>query len=207
MHTPPRSNAEWLAAIREPGDGGAAAVSGLGRFLRGALARALRGRQPDLDLEELVQESLTRILDSLDTFRGDSAFTTWAVAVATRVAFTELRRRRVRRQATDGFAAAVLDADAIVCEATAEPVSIVADRQLLAALRAAIAHDLSERQRIAIVAELRGVPTVEIAARLGTNQNALYKLVHDARKKLRRALAERGFGPDSWSAEETGARR
>jgi len=65
------------------------------------------------------------------------------------------------------------------------------------ALRHAIATQLSERQRVAILAELRGVPTVEIAERLGSNQNALYKLTHDARKKLRTALVADGFTAES----------
>ena len=67
-----------------------------------------------------------------------------------------------------------------------------------------IAEDLTERQRTAILAELRGVPTIEIAERMGTNQNALYKLVHDARKKLRRALLDAGFSESELRAAYDG---
>ena len=71
---------------------------------------------------------------------------------------------------------------------------------LFAALDVAIHTRLSERQRTAVLAELHGLPTVEIAARLETNQNALYKLVHDARKKLRTALQDQGFDAEALSA-------
>ena len=72
----------------------------------------------------------------------------------------------------------------------------MAHDQLLRALTRAIDNELTDRQKIAIMAELRGVPTVEIARQLQTNQNALYKLVHDGRKKLRKALVAAGFSAE-----------
>ena len=144
------------------------------------------------------------VVRKLATFRGDSNFLTWAAAIATHVAFTELRRRTVRKQVRDAFAEVQLDVAQLACPRTPEPSDQIAQSDIVHALHAAIATVLTERQRTAVMAELRGVPSVEVAARLGTNQNALYKLVHDARKKLRQALEAGGFGRDSLHAVATG---
>ena len=57
-----------------------------------------------------------------------------------------------------------------------------------------VANDLTERQRTAVIAELRGMPQAEIGRRLGITRNAVYKLTHDARKKIKRGLEASGFG-------------
>jgi RNA polymerase sigma-70 factor (ECF subfamily) len=51
-----------------------------------------------------------------------------------------------------------------------------------------VTNILTEKQRMAILAELNGVPLEEIAVKLGNNLNATYKLLHDARKRLKAAL-------------------
>ncbi|MFG0319968.1 MAG: RNA polymerase sigma factor [Planctomycetota bacterium JB042] len=192
-----RSNDAWIAALRGRGDADDA-VGELSAYLHRVLGRALAGRLPaGLDLPELVQESLARIVASLPSFRGDSAFSTWAAGVALRVGFTALRRRSVRDRATDPFGAVERELSDLPAPASDRPDAVAARNDLHAALSRAIATRLTERQRLAVVAELRGVPTVEIADRLGTNPNALYKLTHDARVRLRRALLDAGFGADA----------
>lgn len=188
---PKRDDREWIDALLGRGAESSAAVSELEGFLRRVLARVVGNELGANDIAELIQESLTRMVRSITAFRGDSAFTTWSAAIATRVALTELRRRRVR--AADTFAGLEEEARQLRCPRTPDPGEEVAARQLREALDGAIRTRLTERQRIAILAELRGVPTIEIAERLGTNQNALYKLTHDARKKLRGALEDAGF--------------
>lgn len=187
-----RSNEAWLAALRGGGAGDAEVVRELESFLRGVVGRLAGARLGSSDVPELVQESLLRIVSSLDAFRGDSAFTTWAAAVATRAVFGELRRRRTREREVS-FETLVADVRELPEAREPSPEACASHGQLLAALEHAIANRLTERQRIAVMAELRGVPTLEIAERLGTNSNALYKLVHDARKQLKRALTEAGF--------------
>ncbi|MEZ6036581.1 MAG: sigma-70 family RNA polymerase sigma factor [Planctomycetota bacterium] len=191
--SPPFGNDTWLAALTGGGVAAAAATEALRRTLRGALERAFGDRGAGLDLEETTQEAVLQVLKSLERFRGDSSFTTWAIAVATRTAFTELRRRKVREGRTVPFAEVVEQAARFGDERAVDPAASAGNRQLFAALEQAIATALTERQRTAILAELRGVPTIEVAAQLGTNQNALYKLVHDARRNLRRELERRGF--------------
>lgn len=191
-----RTNTEWLDALGHDTGGSSAAAVDLCAYLRPSVARVLRGLGAT-EIEETLQETLVQILTNLETFRGDSAFTTWATAVAIRVAFRELRRRKVRAHRVDRFAEVRDEVEHIVDAKAVPAFEAAAQSQVVEALRAAIETSLTERQRVAIVAELSGVPTVEIADRLGTNQNALYKLVHDGRKKLRKVLETSGFSADS----------
>ncbi len=192
-----RSNAEWLEALQGQGDDHAVALDELQSYLRRALARMLSARGlRDEDLKDIVQETMARLLASHASFRGDSAFTTWATAVATRVGFTELRRRGGRERGTEAFEE--------VCEEALVPNSLdgpsmdeaLGRKQLFSALGRAIERDLTDRQKKVVLAELRGLSTIEIAERMDTTQNALYKVAHDARKKLRAALIAAGFSPD-----------
>lgn len=100
-----RTNEVWLQSLGGSGAADGAAVAELREVLRRGLRRALDGRAGADDgfIEDMAQEGVLKVLGGLATFRGDSRFTTWAVTVAVRVAFTELRRarwrgvRRVRR--------------------------------------------------------------------------------------------------------------
>ncbi len=193
---PHRTNEAWVEALRGIGEQSSEAAQDLAAYLRRVLAKVVRARFDSDDLGDLVQESLARILKSLDSFRGDSAFTTWATGIATRVAFTELRRRAVRARGTDAFDDVQEEVRRLEADAPA-PDEVASSRDLTRALRQAISTQLTERQRVAILSELRGIPTIEIADRMETNQNALYKLTHDARKKLKAALLEAGFEAES----------
>ena len=196
-----RTNEDWLRALRGeiPGD---AAIEELRDYLAGYLSRLSSGRGSLHDNDDIVQESLTRIVKSLDSFRGDSAFTTWAAAVATRTAFTEMRRRRVREERQESFESLV-EGTRSPATTTESPDIELTKSDMLGALHRAIDSELTARQRIAILAEHRGLPTIEIAEKLETNQNALYKLVHDARKKLRKALLDMGFDAESLHEQAT----
>ena len=61
-----------------------------------------------------------------------------------------------------------------------------------------ISEQSTGKQWLALTAELNGIPQDEIARQLGSNRNAVYKLTHDARRKLRAGLEAAGFGADSW---------
>lgn len=202
-----RSNAAWIEELRGHRPGSAAAVQELEAYLRRVLGRMLHGRLSDDEQAELVQESLVRIVRSLASFRGDSAFATWATGIATRTAFTALRQRRAREAHYEPFDTVQADARLLASSHAPTPSAALSHSQLIQALEHAIATRLTERQRIAILAELRGLPTVEIARELNINQNALYKLTHDARKKLRQALLEAGFDAESLHDHASGAYR
>jgi RNA polymerase sigma-70 factor (ECF subfamily) len=193
-----RTNEEWLAALR--GSGREAALSDLRQILVRGLSYALVD-QPNLqpgDLEDFAQEALLRILDRLDSFRGESQFTTWAHKIAIRVAFTELRRLRWRDVSLD----AAVEAGAIdfvpeaLVDMQADPEQQVLQRSLLEMLRQMMMTDLTERQRQALAAMLYGMPLEEIARRMGSNRNALYKLLHDARQKLKSRMMDHGLSSE-----------
>ncbi len=188
-----RSNDDWVAALRGADAQSCAVVEELHSYLHRALRKTLRRHEhlTDDDFSDLTQEAVLKLVEYLHTFRGDSAFTTWATSVAIRVAFTELRKRSARDRGQKAFELA--QEHALAAPSTQD---VVAKDDLLEALREAIESELSERQKVAIMAGLRGIPSVETARQLGTNQNALYKLVHDGRKKLRAALTSAGFTPE-----------
>ena len=193
-----RPNDEWLAALQGDPEAAGPLAEELSEYLRRVLGSTLSKRHlHDQDLADLTQEAMLQIVRSLATFRGDSAFTTWAAAVATRVAFTELRRRAAREAKHVAFRQA--EADALAHAAAPEHLAAEtteAYQALIRTLHEAIDEDLCPRQRVATLALLRGVPKIEIAEQMQSNQNAVYKLVHDARLRLRTSLAERGVTMD-----------
>lgn len=198
-----RSNDTWLEALRSRGGAAEQAVDELAAQLRRAVAKGTRGRLDAEAVADVVQESIGRILERLSSFRGDSAFTTWATGVALHVALTEIRRRSARKThqgALEALARLVWEQPS---QRPTAPDELLSRSHLYRVLEAAIATQLTERQRLAIVAELRGIPTVEIAEHLGTNVNALYKLTHDARRRLRVVLLEAGFTAESIHARAT----
>ncbi len=188
-----RTNSDWLALLTTRD---AAAVADLRETLCRGLARVLAGRAETSLAEDFAQDAVLRVLANLGSFRSDSRFLTWALAIATRVAFSELRKARYKDISLDALAG-----DG---RATPEPVAPPAeaapdeDREsVLGVLRRLIETDLTDRQRVVILGELAGVPQAVLADRLGTNRNALYKLGHDARMNLKRGLVAAGV-----SAEE-----
>lgn len=193
-----RTNEAWVAALRDEGARSAEAVRELAAYLRRMIDKGVQGRLDEADLSDVVHESIRSIIQALPAFRGDSRFTTWAAGIALRVAFTELRRRHARARAMGAFEAVEAEVRRISAARAPPPDEALARTATLQALEHAIATTLTERQRVAIVAELRGIPLVEIARRLETNVNALYKLTHDARRRLRRALADAGL-TEGWS--------
>jgi RNA polymerase sigma-70 factor (ECF subfamily) len=146
------------------------------------------------DHEDLAQQSaddaLVAVLAKLDQFRGESRFTTWAYKFALLEAAVKVRRR-----AWQGREVPLEDAAwSTLSTATAWAGRGAEDRELFAVLRGAIETDLSSRQREVLVAvALNDVPIDVLAERLGATRGALYKSLHDARRKLRAALRERGI--------------
>lgn len=190
-----RDNATWLAQLDSAGAEQHAALSDLREALLRGLRRALSDR-PSADeslLEDAAQDALVRILERLHQFEGRSRFLTWATSIAIHLAIGELRRRRWKdvslEELAPGEPLLPLHADG----PEADPESRSARRDVLRRLGELLESELSERQRLAIVAELRGMPQEEVARRLGISRNAVYKLGHDARRKLRRGLEAAGL--------------
>ncbi len=191
---PQRPNATWIAAFQGRA-GDRPALAELETYLQRVIAKVARTFTAE-ERDDLVQETFARIVKNLEAFRGESAFTTWAAGVATRVAFTELRRRKAQQERAGEYEALEGELAKLPSPSPA-PDQQLERSDILMTLQRAIHDELTDRQRTAILAELRGLPTIEIAERMQINQNALYKLTHDARKKLRRSLIEAGFRGDS----------
>jgi RNA polymerase sigma-70 factor (ECF subfamily) len=174
------------------------AVSDLRDVLFRGLSRSLskHGRVDDAFLEDVVQESSMKILDKLGTFEGRSKFRTWAVTIAVRTAVSKMRKRDWQNVSLDS-----VTTDAAFNPPAAADTSEAIDRansrsRLLGKLKELIDSELTQRQWTALTAELAGMPLPEIAEKLGSNTNSLYKMLHDARKKLRRGLEASGFTGD-----------
>jgi RNA polymerase sigma-70 factor (ECF subfamily) len=164
-------------------------------------APGLRGGDHDDLAQQAADDALMAILRKLDDFRGDSRFTTWAYKFALYEAAVKLRRRGWQ----DRELPLEPDAWPQFASRLPSPHEQVAESELLAALQAAIEQRLSAHQREVLVAvTLNGVPIDVLAERLNTTRGALYKTLHDARRKLRVALAADGF--DVADAEREGVR-
>lgn len=179
---------DWISRLRA---GRAEAVAALRTRLRRGLGTAFSGRADvsDADLDDFSQESVMRVLEKLDTFRGDSSFSTWAMAVAIRVSLTALRKRRWTTRPLDDHMAEIETPR----HAGGDGLVVGAKRELLKMLRRAIAEQLTPKQRRVLLSELQGVPQVVLADRLSVTPGAIYKTSHDARKKLKTVLTQAGF--------------
>jgi RNA polymerase sigma-70 factor (ECF subfamily) len=190
------SETDWPAALRADGKVRDDALRALSALLHHRLRAALRHQAnvAEADCEDFAQEALLRILTRLDQFQNRSRFETWASAIALNTALARLRRKHWQNISLDTLVAesATLP-EAFLAPVPAEP-DDPAKSALLAALARAIAENLTERQRAGLDAELRGMPVDQIATLLGAKRNAVYKLLHDARRAIKRRLTDDGFG-------------
>jgi RNA polymerase sigma-70 factor (ECF subfamily) len=161
--------------------------------------RALGVSDGSGDLGDLAMhaadDALVAILGKLRSYRGDSRFTTWAYKFALLEAAVKVRRRRWHGREVpleaDGWAQ-LLD------DGRATPDGQAEASELIDAVRDAIAEVLTPHQRAVLVAiTLNDVPTDVLAERRGTTRGALYKTLHDARRKLRARLAQDGLAIDA----------
>jgi len=194
----PRTNAQWITDLQAPQADEAIEElrATLLRGLRAALASRIQ-RDLEFVLEDFVQDALLKILANLHTFRGESRFTTWAQKIAVHVAYTELRRRRWKdvslQEMIEGQDGTEFT-PAILTDPAPTPEEKTTRRSLLDFVQRMIDNELTERQRTAITAVmLNGVPVAEVARRMETNPNALYKLIYDARHRLQRRMLENGI--------------
>jgi RNA polymerase sigma-70 factor (ECF subfamily) len=139
--------------------------------------------------EDFAHDALAIILRDLDRFRGESRFTTWAYRIVINLMADEARRRTWRHHTlpeNDGDAGN---------QASGVDAETVAERQAMwDIVQQSIRHDLTPRQRQAMVGRFfESKPLVVLAGELGTDKDSIYKLIHDARKRLKRALRERGI--------------
>ncbi|NWG35657.1 MAG: sigma-70 family RNA polymerase sigma factor [Chloroflexi bacterium] len=199
-----RTNEAWVSDLRAGGENRNAALADLRivvqKGLPYALSRWLSPSEPQFEalVEEVTQETLLRVLDQLDTFEGRSQFTTWVHKIAIRIALTELRRKRWRDASLEEMTENedVPPPQGLMADAQAGP-DIAAERaDMLARVRRVIEEELTDRQRQALILlGIQDMPMEDAARKLKTNRNALYKLLHDARLRLRNRLAGEDISP------------
>jgi RNA polymerase sigma-70 factor (ECF subfamily) len=190
-----RSNDQWLAALRGPRKD--QALADLRTILVRGLRAALRGGANGTEslVEDFAQEALIKIIANLDSFRGESRFAVWAQKVAIRTAFAEMRRRRWRDVSLDEVSLQRNESANMSVDSLAEPEQVATQRTIMAEFRRFVDEELTDKQRRALLAALGGMHLEEVARRMGTNRNALYKLLHDARKRLKRRMVAEGLSP------------
>jgi len=200
---------EWLRSLRAHGATRDEAVARLHALLLRAARFEVARRRPTLphlrgnDLDDIAQmaadDALVSVLARLDDFRGASRFTTWVYKFALLEAAVKLRKRSWQGREVP------LEPEtwSLFSSAGLEPDEEMEQTELLTTLQQAIADVLTPHQRRVLVAlALNGVPIDVLAERLGTTRGALYKTLHDARRKLRTHLGERGLALEAWLEEE-----
>ena len=202
--SPPLSAASdsraWLDALQATGPAYDQAVGCLHALLlraarfevsrRRAALGHVRGEELDDIALQAADDALMAVLAKLDGFRGESRFTTWAYKFALLEAGVRVRRRSWQHREV------VLASDSWMqfAHAAAGPDVDAEQAELVQALSRSIGDELTPHQRQVLVSlAIDGVPIDVLAERLGTTRGALYKTLHDARRKLRAALAARGF--------------
>lgn len=209
--TTDRSNAQWLADLKGNSFIRDNALTDLRARLQRGIYYYLSRERSDLAslaseeitqmAEDFAQDATMRVLNNMDSFRGDSQFTTWAMKVAVRIAITELRRSHYRDYSLDTLTAngdLQIPASPVVNAASPErPEAATEKADVLRKIDTAFNEALTERQRQALqLLMLDGVSLDTVAEQMDTNRNALYKLVHDARRKMRQTLEAQGLPPD-----------
>lgn len=196
-----RTNDEWLHDLTQSGPAQEEALADLRDYLLRVVLVYLSKNRSDLSrlsggeirqmAEDLAQDALLSIQDNLESFRGDARFTTWAYRFVINRAISVLRRRRRTAFSYEELwenQSAVL-MDLLQEERTADPQQMVEQQRLILLLRRVIDEHLTDLQRTAVVAVyFEGRSMAETAARLEMKPNALYKLLHDARKRIKRQL-------------------
>lgn len=197
-----RSNQEWLEDLA--GAGREAAIADLRELLLRGLRYTLASRVDsnlEIVIEDFAQDALLKVLDNIETFRGESQFTTWAQKIAARVAFTELRRKRWKDTSLESLATSKDGTSEleprILADDAPSPENITSRHGMIAVVHRLIIEELTEKQREAILnVMVYGIPLEELAVSMETNRNALYKLIHDARVRLKQRLEAEGLTPE-----------
>jgi RNA polymerase sigma-70 factor (ECF subfamily) len=193
-------SAAWLRALRSDGrerDGALVRLHALlvrialSELHRRAGSHSIGGPELTDLAHQAADDALLAITAKIDQFRGESRFTTWAFRFVVLEVSATLGRHFWRRPTV---ALDAEDWDRLPDRFGLGPADESQWRDLVAALRRAVDSELTERQRVLFVAiVLNGVPLDAMVDRLGTSRNAIYKVIFDARRKIRAHLVANGY--------------
>jgi RNA polymerase sigma-70 factor (ECF subfamily) len=200
-----RDNQSWLTDLRAEDERRDAALEDLHDILKRILPSALSRWLPPTSshfetfIEDTAQETMLRVMDRLDTFEGRSKFTTWVYKIGVHIALGELRLRKWKEVSLDGLEEGN-QPDEMPSERFASegpgPEAILERKNVMEMVQRLVDEELTPRQRKVMMAvSVQGVPIDVVAERMGSNRNALYKTMHDARLRLKRRLAQEGLSP------------
>jgi len=195
------ASADWISALTSTGpvrEAGLARLHGLlvrvaaGELRRRAASSGIAGPELDDLAHQAAADAMLAIIAKLDTFRGESRFTTWAYRFAVLEVSSKLGRHYWRRHP-----AATLDAedwDRLPDRFGIDPGEQAAQAEMITAIRHAVDHELTTRQRRLFVAVvLNGIPLDAVVIQTGMNRNSIYKAIFDARRKIRAFLIANGY--------------
>lgn len=195
-----QTNAEWISAIKPPPD--EAAIQQLRMYLvKGLKASLYKYVDRDLNdfVEDIAQDSLLKILDKYDTFRGDSKFTTWAMKIAVREGYSELRKKKYEDISLEQYSSYdPNEKEAVEIEHDqASPDQVTHESMMLKKVQTMMEEELTEKQKKVIqLLMVDQIPMTVVSEMMDSNRNAIYKLVHDARMKLKNRLEVEGINPE-----------
>jgi len=203
-----RTNDEWLHDLNANGEPQEAAIADLRELLlRAALyffsqnLGDFRGLNRDEILqraEDTAQDALIAVMKHLQDFRGDSKFTTWVYKFAINIALMAARHERWKGVSLDELSFSNEDVffERVLQDKTdgSAPDQSALQNEVRETIQDVIEHDLTEKQRrVILMMVFNDVPMDEVVRHLGVNRNAVYKMLHDARRKLKNGLQARGF--------------
>ena len=196
----PDESAEWVRALSGAGREYDDAVARLHALLVRVCYRELQRRRGQLDIagpeiddlaHQAAADATLAVTAKIATFRGDSRFTTWAYKFAVFEVSTKVGRHFWQRHTTPLESE---DWERLPDRLGLDPAGQAQHAELIAAVRAAVYTELTERQRTVFVAlVVEGIPLDALVAQTGSNRNALYKAMFDARGKIRKHLVTNGY--------------
>ncbi|RNI24715.1 sigma-70 family RNA polymerase sigma factor [Flexivirga caeni] len=194
-------SAHWIAALQDSGIGHDDAVGRLHEMLLRIARSELNRRRgshglagPELDdlAYQAAADAVVSITAKLEDFRGESRFTTWAYKFAILEVSSKLGRHYWTRHPTTSLDAE--DWERLPDRFGLRPEEYAGQRDLVCAIRDAVDGSLTVKQRAIFVAlVVRGIPLDTLVAQTGSTRNAIYKMMFDARRKLRAALVAGGY--------------
>jgi RNA polymerase sigma-70 factor (ECF subfamily) len=203
-----RTNEEWLYALKANGEMQETAIIDLRDLLLRATLYFFNRNLGDFAgmhrseilkcAEDCAQEALIAVMKHLSDFRGDSKFTTWAYKFAINTALMAARRERWKGRSLDqvAFSKGGTPFESAMADLSSwlTPDQSALQNEVSHLLREVIEQELTDKQRqVLLLMVFHEVPMDEVVQQLGTNRNAIYKMLHDARRKLKSSLQARGF--------------
>lgn len=196
------SDLDWIEALSGGGPRQGAAIADLRLRVFSIIlahlkkAHVAKGIMSAVDAthlaEDCTQEAIINIQNQINNFRGESKFTTWIYVIAIRTVLAEVRRRQWREKALEeaqiGNNLPIWPIQELGPEQTFE------QKEAWKLLSHIINNSLTPLQKRALIAHaFQDMPLDEVAEWMGSTRNSLYKLIHDARKRIKRALREEGL--------------